>query len=220
MPYKKLRFVLVLTALLSGQAFAADFDISKKRSNVFNYNYIEAGIVSHNDVDADGFFFDASYDVDKNWNLFGVYQTVSGNNYESTTMQVGVGHHFKWYFTKPAKTHYLLKSLDLVALAGLEQNKTEFTINLPFGGDQTVSDTESGAFAGVKARKQMIPKVEVAVSHTMHSYYDGIFVLSVEGLYEVTKGLHLRLASEHYDNDFFVNLFDDDTISASVRYHF
>lgn len=225
MSMKSFCSVLLMALLLcSGQAFAKSFDISKKRSNVFGYNYIEGGYVttnnSQNEFDANGFFIDGSFDVDKNWNIFGGYQSLSGDNYETTNMHAGFGHHFKWYFTKKRNTHYLLKNLDVMALAGVEQVETEFTINLPVLGNQTVTDSETGGFAGVRARKLMVPNLEVALSHVAHSYGDGIFTFTVEALYEVAKGLHLRAASEHYDNDLFVNFFDDDTLSVGVRYNF
>ncbi len=213
--------ILILCGMFGTAAQAYELDVSKPKPNVFGYNYVEAGYVTYNDLEQDGLFLDGSYNIIKNLNFTVGYSSVSGdtvggNGIDVTNFQLGVGYHFKWDFTKPKHTHDLLKRMDVNALLGVESTKT--TIDLPVTGSQ--SDAEAGIYTGAKFRNQIVPKVEVAAALTYHSGYDGYFILSVEGLYEITRNVHLRLSSDHQDKDPFVDLFDNDSLALSVRYNF
>ncbi len=214
------RRVLLLSALLlSGTAQAYDLDLSKTKPSVFSYNYIEGGYVIYDEQERDGIFIDGSYGVTKNYNLTAAYSntsgSVAGNDFKVSNFALGVGYHFKWDFTNPKRSHFLVKELDVNPVAGVESTKT--VVDTPFGSS---SDSEGGAYAGVKMRKRFMPQAEIAAAVIYHTNFDGIFAFSMEALWEVTRDLFIRASGEHYDEDPYINFFDNDNVALSVRYQF
>jgi opacity protein-like surface antigen len=180
------RSLLTAVLALGIPLTASAADTNKAKPSVFDYNYADIEFIDYDAGDG-GLRLSGSYDIKPNFNLIGGLSFVS----DYTQLDIGVGHHSQWYG---------LENTDLNLFAGLE-----------YGDFDTgfFSDSDGGIFFGAGMRTLIVPKLELAGSLSYHTFFDGDFVLSLEGLYRFTPKLHGKLG---------LDLGDNDTFRLGVRY--
>ncbi len=172
----------LLTAMLAlGMPLTASaLDLNEAKPSVFDYNYADIEYINYDAGDG-GLKFSGSHNIKPNINILGGLGFAS----DYTQLDIAIGHHSKWYG---------LENTDLNLFVGLEYGDFD-------GGFFSSSDT--GIFFGAGMRKLFTPEFELAGALSYHSFFDGDFVFSIEGLYRFKPKLHGKLGLELGDNDTF-----------------
>jgi len=180
----------LLTAMLAlGMPLTASaLDLNEAKPNVFGYNYADIEYIDYDAGDG-GLKFSGSYDIKPNINLIGSLGLAS----DYTQLDIGVGHHSQWF--------------------GLENTDLNLFVGLEYGDFDTgfFSTSDTGIFFGAGMRTLIVPKFELAGALSYHSFFDGDFMVSVEGLYRFKPKLYAKLG---------LDLGDNDTLRLGVRYDY